>query len=82
MGARIGLVAPQALGIRRISHVINMDIEDPEHFYYHIGGPLVMHMDPVDVVGLLCVRRARSGGESRVVSSMAVHNRLSGAHAA
>ena len=74
MGARIGMIAPQALGIRRISHVVNTGVEDPEHYYFHIGGPLVMHMDPVDVVGLLCIRRACSGGESRVVSSMAVHN--------
>lgn len=35
-----------------------------------------MHMDPIDVVGLLAVRAAKSGGESGIVSSMAVHNEL------
>jgi len=32
------------------------------------------HIDRCDVVALLCLRRARSGGLSRIVSSMALHN--------
>ena len=32
------------------------------------------HIDRCDVVALLCLRRARSGGLSTMVSSMAVHN--------
>lgn len=35
-----------------------------------------MHMDPVDVVGLLCIRKAKRGGESRIVSAMAVHDEI------
>ncbi len=31
-------------------------------------------MDPVDVVGLLCLRTAASGGASRIVSAGQVHN--------
>ena len=42
--------------------------------YYTRGGPLVFHMDPVDVVGLLCLRTARSGGASRIVSAGELHN--------
>jgi TfdA family taurine catabolism dioxygenase TauD len=34
------------------------------------------HIDRCDVVALLCLRRARSGGLSTIVSSMAVHNRM------
>ena len=32
------------------------------------------HIDRCDVVGLLCLRRAKSGGLSTIVSSMSVHN--------
>jgi hypothetical protein len=34
------------------------------------------HTDGADVIGLLCLHRARSGGESRIVSSLAVYNEL------
>src|SRR5262245_7182662 len=40
------------------------------------SGPLRFHTDRVDVVGLLCVRQAASGGLSKVVSSVAVHNEI------
>ena len=35
---------------------------------------LRFHTDRTDVVGLLCVRQARSGGVSRIASSVSVHN--------
>ena len=34
------------------------------------------HIDRCDVVALLCLRRAKSGGLSSIVSSMAVHNEM------
>ena len=34
------------------------------------------HTDSCDVVGLLCIKKARSGGESSVVSAMALYNEL------
>ena len=37
---------------------------------------LSFHSDRCDVVGLLCVRKAKSGGESRIVSAAAVHNEI------
>lgn len=54
------------------------------------GGPIVnttrrgsktaawldFHSDRCDVVGLLCVRKAKSGGASRIVSSVAIHNEI------
>ncbi|MDX1435113.1 MAG: TauD/TfdA family dioxygenase [Gammaproteobacteria bacterium] len=40
------------------------------------NGALRFHTDRCDVVGLLCVRQAASGGVSRVASSVAVHNAL------
>lgn len=40
------------------------------------SGPLRFHTDRCDVVALLCVRRARAGGESKVCSSVAVSNAI------
>ena len=37
---------------------------------------LEFHSDRCDVVGLLCVRKAKSGGASRIVSSAAIHNEI------
>ncbi len=39
-------------------------------------GPLRFHTDRADVVALLCVRQARSGGSSLLASSPAVHNEM------
>ena len=40
------------------------------------NGPLRFHTDRTDVVGLLCVRAAKSGGVSRIASSVTVHNEI------
>jgi Taurine catabolism dioxygenase TauD, TfdA family len=34
------------------------------------------HTDGADIVGLLCLQRARSGGESRIASAATVYNRM------
>jgi len=38
--------------------------------------PLRFHTDRADVVALMCVNQARSGGLSRIASSVAVHNEM------
>lgn len=40
------------------------------------NGPLRFHTDRADVVGLLCVRKARAGGISKVVSTVTIHNEI------
>lgn len=40
------------------------------------SGPLRFHTDRADVVGLLCVRQARAGGVSKIVSSAAINNAI------
>ena len=44
--------------------------------YYTAGGPIEVHMDPVDVVALLCLRKAKKGGESWIISPALVRNIL------
>ena len=72
--AHLGIGVSQSADGDRIGHV--MDRGGSEERYYTRGGELEFHMDPVDVVGLLCLRRALSGGASRIVSSLAVHNAI------
>jgi hypothetical protein len=43
---------------------------------YRSSAQLNMHADPTDVVALMCIRQARSGGLSSIVSAGAVHNAL------
>jgi len=71
LGAQLGVGVSQSSKGDRIGQV--MDVGDAGR-YYTVGGALEMHVDPVDVVGLLCIRKAASGGESRIASAAAVHN--------
>ena len=41
---------------------------------YHTRSHLPFHNDSTDVVGLLCLQKAKSGGASRIVSAAAIHN--------
>jgi hypothetical protein len=51
---------------------------DPNARAYQTRQRMDFHTDllPVDVLGLFCVRRAKSGGESMVVSALTLHNVL------
>ncbi|MFP5304295.1 MAG: TauD/TfdA family dioxygenase, partial [Gammaproteobacteria bacterium] len=44
--------------------------------YYRTNKALAPHTDTADIVGLLSLRQAKSGGLSRIVSSVAVFNEL------
>ena len=71
IGTHIGTGVSQSWRGDRLGHV--RDIGETDR-YYTAGGELEMHMDPTDVVGLLCMQGAASGGLSRIASSFAVHN--------
>ncbi len=43
---------------------------------YRSTGGIRFHCDAADVVGLLCLRRAREGGQSRIASSVTVYNEI------
>ena len=51
---------------------------DPRARLYQTNQRMDFHTDmlPVDVLGLFCLRAAKSGGESRIVSALTVHNVL------
>ncbi|MGE0626806.1 MAG: TauD/TfdA family dioxygenase [Hyphomicrobiaceae bacterium] len=71
IGTHIGTGVSQSYHGDRLGHV--RDIGEKGR-YYTVGGELEMHMDPTDVVGLVCVQPAISGGLSRIASSLNIHN--------
>jgi hypothetical protein len=76
LGAHIGRLIPQSYQGELLGHVIDVSDIEAEARGYHAGGSQGMHTDNCDIVSLLCVRAAKSGGISRFVSAAAVHNRL------
>jgi len=76
IGAHIGRPTPQSYLGELLGHVIDVSDVETDARGYHKGGAQRMHTDNCDIVSLLCVRGARSGGVSRFVSAAAVHNRL------
>ncbi|MEY9840242.1 TauD/TfdA family dioxygenase [Streptacidiphilus sp. EB103A] len=77
IGRHFGRTAPQKDG-RHVQHVrdVGVDPSGSTSRSYQHSGPLGYHADPNDIVALLCVRPAQSGGLSRIVSSVAVHNEI------
>jgi hypothetical protein len=76
LGIHLGRLLPQSHQGELLGHVIDVsDIEDDARGY-HAGGAQNMHTDTCDIVSLMCIRAAKAGGASRIVSAGAVHNRL------
>jgi alpha-ketoglutarate-dependent taurine dioxygenase len=78
LGSYIGSIEPQNRHGHLVGHVKNFRNEvtqtDSRGYQSHIGSSF--HVDSTDFVGLLCLQEAKSGGESRIASSVTVYNRL------
>ncbi len=78
IGAHLGTAVSQSkrgdfLGdVRDIGTIVNT----PQGRGYTSNAELRFHTDSADVTGLLFVRTAKSGGISRFVSSLAIHNEI------
>ncbi len=78
IGAHFGGFRSQNAKGHLLGHVkdLGLDIRNPKVRYYQTNRELEFHTDSCDIVGLLCLRTARAGGGSRIVSSIALHDRL------
>jgi hypothetical protein len=76
LGVHVGPLIPQSYLGELLGHVIDVSDVEADARGYHKGGAQRMHTDNCDIVSLMCVRAAPSGGVSRIVSAAAVHNRL------
>ena len=61
-----------------LGHVkdLGLDITDPNVRYYQTNRRLEYHTDSIDVVGLLCLKTARTGGESFIASSSTIYKEI------
>ena len=78
IGAWLGRFCSQNAKGHLLGHVkdLGLDIRDPHVRYYQTNRKLEYHTDSVDIVGLLCLRPAKAGGESYIASSMTVYNEI------
>ncbi|MFN0301346.1 MAG: TauD/TfdA family dioxygenase [Burkholderiales bacterium] len=78
IGAWLGRARSQNAKGHLLGHVkdLGLDITDPNVRYYQTRRKLEFHTDSVDIVGLLCLKTAKSGGESFIASSMTLYNEV------
>jgi len=74
IGSYLGVARPQNRAGHLVGHVIDLgeDPGDPQTRLYRTNARQRFHIDSCDVVGLLCLRPARSGGASALCSSVAI----------
>ncbi len=78
LGLHLGRPGAQNVYGDLLGHVTDTgdDATDPFVRKYRTADDIAYHCDAADVVGLLCLNKAESGGLSRIVSSVAVYNEL------
>jgi hypothetical protein len=78
IGAWLGRARSQNAKGHLLGHVkdLGLDIADPKVRYYQTSRKLEYHTDSVDLVGLLCLKTAKAGGESFIASSMTLYNEI------
>lgn len=78
IGAHIGSARSQNAQGHILGHVrdIGADASDPNSRIYQTSARQTFHTDSADVVGLLCLKRAKEGGRSLLVSAESIYNRM------
>jgi len=78
LGSHLGTPVGQNAAGDRLTHIRDERLPDTggKVRLYRTRERQDFHCDGADVIGLLCLHRARTGGESRIVSSGAVYNEL------
>mgnify|MGYP000158442693 CR=1 FL=1 len=78
IGAHIGSARSQNADGHILGHVrdIGADANDPNSRIYQTCERQTFHTDSADVVGLLCLREAKEGGKSLLVSTESIYNRM------
>jgi hypothetical protein len=78
LGAYLGKTMSQNKQGHVLGHVKDLggDYADPHTRGYMTRAEMFFHADACDYVGLLCLQSSKSGGASRVASSVTVYNRI------
>jgi hypothetical protein len=80
LGLHLGTAISQNAAGDRLGHVRDFGLteRDPTVRLYKTRERLGFHTDGADLIGLLCLRPAKSGGTSRIASSAAIYNEILG----
>lgn len=80
LGVHLGNPVSQNARGHRLGHVRDegRELSDPNARAYQTSQRMDFHTDllPIDVLGLFCMRTAKSGGASKLVSALTIHNVL------
>jgi len=78
LGAHLGALRPQNAAGHVLGHVkdLGRSSGDPTARLYQTHERQTYHTDSCDVVGLMCLRPAKAGGRSSLVSSVALYNEM------
>ena len=75
IGTHLGDAATQSMLGDRLGHVQHVK-DDPVARGYRSNEELTPHTDSYRMAGLMCLQRAETGGRSRIVSGLAIHNAI------
>ncbi|EPJ54093.1 MAG: taurine catabolism dioxygenase TauD/TfdA [Osedax symbiont Rs2] len=78
IGTHLGRARSQNAQGDVLGHVRNIgaDAEDPESRIYQTSARQTFHTDSADCVGLLCLKTAKLGGKSLLVSVASIYNKM------
>ena len=78
LGLHMGRPGGQNTKQDLLGHVVDTGSAEKDNSVrlYETAANIAYHCDAADVVGLLCLKSAKSGGKSRIVSSVRVFNQL------
>lgn len=78
LGAHLGSARSQNSKGHVLGHVrdLGLDAQDPSVRIYQTNARQTFHTDSCDVVGLVCLKTAQSGGLSALVSSTTIFNEM------
>jgi hypothetical protein len=78
LGLHLGTPAPQNFLGETLVDIrdVGADPDDPSTRLYKTRAEQDFHTDGADIIGLLCLRTSKSGGASRIVSSVTVFNEV------
>ena len=82
IGTHLGHPRPQNSKGHVLGHVIDMglDAKDPNVRIYQTHERQTFHTDSSDIVGLVCLQQAKAGGDSALVSSNTLYNKMRADH--
>lgn len=78
IGTHLGRAVSQNAAGHLLGHVrdVGADPNDPKARIYQTSARQTFHTDSADCVGLLCLKEAKEGGDSLLVSTVSIYNEI------